>query len=72
MVIKMNMMVRSVMLIARPIVKLKKPKFTSVAVKPTLSALKKRFLTGPFGKSPLSRYDRAEPMIPPAIIPVII
>jgi hypothetical protein len=68
---KMNMIVRRVILIARPIVKLKKPKFTSVAVKPTLSALKKRFLTGPLGKSPLNRYDRAEPIIPPMIIPVI-
>ena len=67
----MNIIVRSVMLIARPIVKLKKPRFTSVAVNPTLRALKKRFLTGPFGKSPLSRYDSAEPMIPPMIIPEI-
>lgn len=68
----MNMMVTSVIFKPRPIVKLKKPAFTSMAENPIFSALKKRFLTGPFGNIPLNTDDSAEPMIPPMIIPMTI
>ena len=71
MIRKINIIVTSVMLIPSPIVKLKKPKFTSTAENPTLRALKKRFLTGPLGKIPLKSDDNADPIIPPTIIPVI-
>ncbi len=68
----MKITVNSVMLILSPREKLKKPKFTSTVENPTLSALKKKFFTGPLGKMPAKRYDDAEPIIPPIKTPAII
>jgi len=66
------MIAKRVTLMLSPIEKLKNPKLTCVVEKPTFKALKKKFFTGPLGKSPARRYDNAEPIIPPIIIPEII
>jgi len=69
---KMKITVTKVIFSASPIVKLKKPRFTSTAENPTFNALKKKFFTGPFGNMPLSKDDNAEPIIPPINTPAII
>ncbi len=66
------MIAKRVTLILKPIEKLKNPKLTWTVEKPTFNALKKKFFTGPFGKNPARRYDNAEPIMPPIIIPEII
>lgn len=65
----MKMIVKRVILTLKPSEKLKKPRLTLTVSKPTLSALKKKFFTGPFGKTPDKRYDSAEPIIPPITTP---
>jgi len=57
---------------ANPNEKVKNPRSTSTGENPTFKALKKKFFTGPRGNAPAKRYDNADPMIPPIIIPKII
>jgi hypothetical protein len=69
MVRKIKITVKRVIFMLNPRDKVKKPRFSFTASNPTLSALKKKFFTGPLGKTPDKRYDNAEPIIPPIIIP---
>lgn len=68
----MKMTVSSVMLIPKPREKLKNPILTSTVSNPTLSALKKKFFTGPGGKTFDRRNESAEPITPPITTPKII
>jgi hypothetical protein len=51
----MNMIVKIVIFKLKPREKLKNPQFTWTVSNPTLSALKKKFLTGPRGNKPDKR-----------------
>jgi hypothetical protein len=60
------------MLMLSPSEKAKNPRSTWTVSNPTFRALKKKFLTGPLGKGIESRYDKAEPTMPPMITPRMI
>lgn len=53
----------------KPNEKLKNPRLTFTVSKPTFNALKKKFLTGPLGNTPVRTKDNAEPIIPPITMP---
>ena len=55
----------------KPRANVKKPKLTWTVENPIFSALKKKLFTGPLGKMLDNKYDEAEPIMPPIIIPAI-
>lgn len=69
---KIKTTVRTVILKNRPKDRVIKPKLMWTVEKPIFKALKKKLFTGPWGKMFAKKYDSAEPIIPPIIIPKII